>query len=81
MESFVPRSFADSLEKLLGKRGTILDRHSIASVDTIERISALRIRIASMHASWDEAAMMLQIIARGIVGYVPVVGTSFVFVT
>ena len=75
MESFVPRSFADSLEKLLGKRGTILDRHTTASVDTVERISALRSRIATMHASWDEAAMMWQLIARGVVGYVPVVGT------
>ena len=75
MESFVPRSFADSLEKLLGKRGAILDRHITASVDTVVRISAIRSRIATMLASWDEAAMMWQLIARGVVGYVPMVGT------
>ena len=74
-ESFVPRSFADTPEKLLDKRGTILDRHFIASVDTIEKVSALRSRIASLHTSWDEAAMMWQLIARGVVGYVTVVGT------
>ena len=74
MKSFVPRSLADTPEKLLGKRGTILDRHSTASVDTMEKISALRSRIASMHAAWDEAAMMWQLIARGVVGYVAVVG-------
>ena len=74
-ESFVPRSFADTPEKLLGKRGTILDRHSLAAADTLVKIGVLRGRIASLHTSWDEAATMWQLIARGIVGYVTVVGT------
>ena len=74
-ESFVPRSFADTPEKLLGKRGTILDRHSLAAADTLVKVGALRGRIASLHTSWDEAATMWQLIARGVVGYVTVVGT------
>ena len=74
-ESFVPRSFVDTPEKLLGKRGTIRDRHSLASSDTLEKVSALRGRIASLHTSWDEAATMWQLIARGLIGYVTVVGT------
>ena len=74
-ESFVPRSFADTPEKLLGKRGTILDRHSLADANTLAKIVVLRGRIGSLHASWDEAATMWQLIARGIIGYVTIVGT------
>ena len=62
-ESFVLRSFADTPEKLLGKRGTILDRHSLAAADTLAKIGALRGRIASSSTSWDEAATMWQLIA------------------
>ena len=75
VHSVVPRAHLDTIEKLFGKRGTIGDRHSLAAADTISKIRGLRYRFASIRASWDEAAIMWQLIARGIVGYAPLVGT------
>ena len=47
----------------------------MAAADTIAKIRALRSRAVSIRASWDELATMWQLIARGIVGYAPLVGT------
>ena len=71
----IPRAYADTIETLLWKRHTIKDRHSLASRDTIEKIKNIRSRIAITRATWDETAMMWQLIAGGIVGYAPMVGT------
>ena len=75
IQSFVPRAYSDTVEKLLGKRGTIEDRHSLAAGDTVSKINGLPLRIGIIRASWDEAAGMWQLIARGVVGYAPLVGT------
>ena len=75
IQSFVPRAYSDTIEKLLGKRGTIEDRHSLAAGDIVSKINGLRLRIGIIRASWDEAAAMWQVIARGVVGYAPLVGT------
>ena len=54
---------------------TILDRHSLAAIDTMEKLMNLRSSISVGRAAWDEIAAMWQLIARGIVGYAPIVGT------
>ena len=74
-DAMVPKAYADSIEKLLGKRGCINDRHSLAALDTINKIRDMRTRISTIRASWDEAAMMSHLIARSIVGYALLVGT------
>ena len=71
----VPRAQVDTIEKLKGQIKNILDRHSLAAADTVAKIRALRFRASSIRASWDELATMWQLIARGIVGYAPLVGT------
>ena len=63
------------LRNSLEKEGTIQDRHSLAAADTISKIRAARTRAMAIRASWDELATMWQLIARGIVGYAPLVGT------
>ena len=70
----VPRAYADTVETLLGKRGTILDRHSLAAIDAMGKLRNLRSRITVVKVAWDEIAAMWQLIARGIVGYAPTVG-------
>lgn len=75
VSAVVPRAQADTISKLLGKRGSILDRHSLAAMDTVSKIRALRFRASTIRASWDELATMWQLIARGIVGYAPLVDT------
>ena len=59
----------------MGKRSAILDRHSFAATDTIGKLRHLRSRITLVKVAWDEIAAMWQLIARGIVGYAPTVGT------
>ena len=68
----VPIAYADTIETLLGKRGSIQDRHTLAARDTMMKISNMLSSIVIISASWDETAMMWQLIARGIVGYAPI---------
>ena len=77
INAIVPRAQVDTIEKLLGKIGNIHDRHSLAALDTVSKIRALRYRATSIRASWGELATMLQLIVRGIVGYAPLVGIPF----
>ena len=67
----VPRARADTIEKLLGKRGTIRDRHSLASADVVSKLAKVRSIALSRRASWEEVATMAQLINRGILGYSP----------
>ena len=46
----------------------------MAAADTISKVRAVRTRATAIRASWDELATMWQLIARGIVGYAPLVG-------
>ena len=46
----------------------------MAAIDIITKVRSVRIRASAIRASWDELAAMWQLIARGIVGYVPLVG-------
>ena len=51
IQSFAPRSYPDTVEKLLGKHGTILDRHSLPVGDIVSKINRLRLRIRTIRAS------------------------------
>ena len=75
INAVVPRAYADTTEKLLGKRGCTNDRHTIAALDTITKVRNIRSRIATIRTWWDETATMWQPIARGIVGYAPLIDT------
>eukprot|EP00439_Symbiodinium_sp_Y106_P048881 s5598_g6.t1 len=70
----LPRSHAPDIAALLRKRGTALDRHSIASQDTEEKLAAVRLRVSCKCCSWDEALSMVQLILGGILGYAPLIG-------
>ena len=65
VNAVVPEAELDTIEKLLGKRGSIRDRHTLAAADTIAKIRALRSRAVSIRASWVELASMWQLIAMG----------------
>ena len=69
----LPRAHADTIEQLLGKRGTTLDRHSIAASDTTTQIRNIRTRVLAIRADWDEAAMIWQLVAHRTFGYAPLV--------
>ena len=70
----LPRSDADTVDKLLGKRGTVLDRHSLAISDLLEKLAAVRRRLASKHCAWDEILAMMQWVLGGILNYGPLLG-------
>ena len=70
----VPRAFANTEEKLLGKRGCIRDRHTIAREETIRTLANTRNHIRQKHASWDEVAAFAHMMVRGIIAYCPLVG-------
>ena len=72
--AIVPRALATT-EKLLGKCVSINDKYSLAALDTTNKIRHIRTRMSTIRASWDEASTMWQLIATGIVGYAPLVGT------
>ena len=48
VNAVVPRAELDTIEKLVGKRGSIRDRHTLAAADTIAKIRALRSRAVSV---------------------------------
>ena len=54
----VPKAYADTVETLLGKRGTIIYRHSLAAIDTIGKLRNLRYRKTVVKTAWYEIAAM-----------------------
>ena len=72
--SFVPRALLASEEKLLGKRGCIGDRHSLAAADVVAKLRKVRTMCQIRRASWDEASLIAQLFSRGIIAYCPLVG-------
>ena len=70
----LPRSHADQGEKLLGKRGTISDKHTLAAQDTLDKLVRLRHKLSFLMCEWDEIAMAFQLIGRGILSYAPLIG-------
>ena len=70
----LPRSRGDQVDKLLGKHGTPLDRHSLASEDLLGRLPSARQRLAAKHCSWDETLAMMQWVLGGVLNYAPLIG-------
>ena len=70
-EFLLPRSAEDHVDRLLGKRGTVLDRHSLAASDLLGKLEAARRRLSSKCCSWDEACAMMQWILGGTLNYAP----------
>ena len=62
----LPRSHADSIEKLLGKRGTISNKHDIAAQDLLDKLDQLRQKMTFRNCEWDEIAAAFQLIGRAI---------------
>ena len=73
-EFTLPRSAEDSIDKLLGKRGTARDRHSLAALDLLAKLEAARRRLSSKCCSWDECRALLQWVLGGSLNYTPLVG-------
>ena len=71
----LPRIGVSDIEKLLGKRGCVKDKHGCAREDLKERVNGLRAMIAAKRLSWDEAVAVMQMIVCGILSYAPLVGT------
>ena len=67
----IPRAEADTVETLLGKVGTVTDRHSNAAKAILDRLISARQSVVCRHCSWDEAAMVYQLKVRGFLGYAP----------
>ena len=51
-----------------------MDRHSLASQDLVEKLAAVRQRIACKCCSWDEGLAMIQMIIGGVLSYAPLIG-------
>jgi hypothetical protein len=73
----VPRILEDTPEKLLGKRGSICDKHNMARGILEERLRGIRISARSRRASWDELAGVASLVVRGVLSYTPLVGLPF----
>jgi len=63
-----------TIEKLLGKNGCVADHHSQAAIDTLAKLEGVRSLALIKRSSWDEAAMLIQLIARGYLAYCPLLG-------
>ena len=70
----IPRAHDYTEEKLLGQRGCIRDRHSTAQADVLSKLRALRVILQICRSTWDEVFMIMQLVARGQLGYAPLVG-------
>ena len=46
----------DKVETLLGKRGSIGDKHATAAQDLLDKLSALRRKLTHRNCDWDEIA-------------------------
>ena len=71
---FLPRGREDRVDCLLGKRGLVFDRHSLAADDLLGKFVSARRRLASKRCSWEECVALYQWIMRGVAGYAPLVG-------
>eukprot|EP00972_Heterocapsa_arctica_P031095 4576861-Heterocapsa_arctica.AAC.1 len=67
----VPRASRETVEKLLGKRGSVADRHSLAAVDLLARVASVRALAAARRCRWDEIAALVQLVVRGVIAYAP----------
>ncbi|CAJ1336928.1 unnamed protein product [Effrenium voratum] len=72
--AILPRSEAEDAEKLLGKRGTLLDKHALARQDLHEKLRNVRLRATLRHCAWDEVLMLYEWCARGHINYAPLMG-------
>ena len=72
--AILPRSEAGDAEKLLGKRGTLLDKHALAKQDLHEKLRNVRLRATLRHCAWDEVLMLYEWCARGHINYAPLIG-------
>ena len=70
----LPRSHVDTVETLLGKRGSIGDKHATAAQDLLDKLSALRRKLTHRNCDWDEVAAAFQLIGRGYISYAPLIG-------
>eukprot|EP00439_Symbiodinium_sp_Y106_P055377 s232_g7.t1 len=70
----IPRALPDEEEVLLGKRGTLGDKHSLAIEDLLKSMRRATQRIAFKRCSWDEATALMQWIVGGILSYAPLIG-------
>ena len=70
----VPRVLIDAVEKFLGKRGSVLDKHGAARGELEFRLLNIRAAARSQRASWDEVAAVIQLVVRGVLCYAPLVG-------
>ena len=62
----LPRVAEDKVEYLLEKRGSVLDRHSLAAADLLGTFAAARCRLSMKHCTWDECVAFCQWIVRGV---------------
>ena len=74
--ALIARVQVESIEKLLGKRGAVKDRHSKAREDVMSRIAAVRKSLVVRRASWDEIPADMQLVIRGVMGYAPLIGPA-----
>lgn len=74
LRASLPRVAGNKEERLLGKRGSVLDRHSLAAADLLGTFDAARRRLSMKHCTWDECVALYQWIVRGVAGYAPLVG-------
>ena len=65
---------AIKFDKLLGKPGSCLDRHSYAAGDLLSHLSQARARLASKRCSWDECIALVRWIMGGVLHCAPLVG-------
>ena len=70
----IPRAHVDSVEKLLGKRGPIGDRHSVAAEDLLSRLKGVCAMATAKKCAWDEVAALYQLVVRAVLSYAPLVG-------
>ena len=70
----LPRSTAQDVDKLLGKRGTPSDRHTLAREDLLAKLASVRQRLSTKCCAWDEITAMTQWVLGGIMGYGPLLG-------
>ena len=73
-QPFLPRGDHARIDRLVGKRGVLFDRHSLPAEDLLSKFAAARRRLSAKHCSWDECLALYQWVMRGAASYVPLVG-------
>ena len=64
-QAFLPRGDHARIDRLLGKRGVLFDRHSLPAEDLLSKSAAARRRLSAKHCSWDECLALYQWVMRG----------------